>query len=79
LKDTFKHKGMRQNLAKVIENKGITDAKVLEAIKKVPRHLFMDSGFEDHAYQDKAFPIGADQTISQHYTVALQTELLKIT
>ena len=69
---------MRQNLAKVVENKGITDVKVLEAIKKVPRHLFMDSGFEDHAYQDKAFPIGADQTISQPYTVAFQTELLKI-
>jgi len=78
LKDTFKHKGLRQQLVNVVEAKGITDVKVLNAIKKVPRHLFMDSGFLDHAYQDKAFPIAADQTISQPYTVAFQTELLQI-
>ena len=51
---------------------------MLNAIGKIPRHLFMDSGFLDHAYQDKAFPIGADQTISQPYTVAFQSELLQI-
>lgn len=78
LKDTFKHKGMRQKLVKTIEAKGITDKNVLQAIGKIPRHLFMDSGFLDHAYQDKAFPIAADQTISQPYTVAFQTELLQV-
>lgn len=78
MKDTFKHKGLRQKLVEVVQSKGITDAKVLEAIGKVPRHLFMDSGFLDHAYQDKAFPIAAGQTISQPYTVAFQTELLQI-
>jgi len=78
LKDTFKHKGLRQQLVGVIKSKGIVDQNVLEAIGKVPRHLFMDSGFLDHAYQDKAFPIAADQTISQPYTVAFQTELLQI-
>lgn len=78
MKDTFKHKGLRQQLVKTIKDKGIMDEKVLEAIGNIPRHLFMDSGFIDHAYQDKAFPIGADQTISQPYTVAFQTELLKV-
>jgi len=78
LKDTFKHKGLRQQLVNILKNKGITDAKVLKAIDKIPRHLFMDSSFLDHAYQDKAFPIGADQTISQPYTVAFQSELLQI-
>lgn len=78
MKDTFKHKGLRQQLVNVIKAKGITDKDVLKAIGKVPRHLFMDSGFLDHAYQDKPFPIAADQTISQPYTVAFQTELLQI-
>ncbi|MCX7547695.1 protein-L-isoaspartate(D-aspartate) O-methyltransferase [Xanthomarina sp. F1114] len=78
MKDTFKHKGLRQQLVEVIKSKGITDTKVLEAISCIPRHLFMDSGFLDHAYQDKAFPIAADQTISQPFTVAFQTELLKV-
>tara|TARA_R110000868_G_scaffold91812_2_gene254390 strand:- start:5502 stop:6143 length:642 start_codon:yes stop_codon:yes gene_type:complete len=78
LKDTFKHKGLRQQLVNVIKAKGIQDEHVLKAIGKVPRHLFMDSGFLDHAYQDKAFPIAADQTISQPYTVAFQTELLQV-
>jgi len=78
LKDTFKHKGKRQQLAAIVEAKGVKDKKVLEAIKNIPRHLFMDSSFEDHAYQDKAFPIAADQTISQPYTVAFQSELLEI-
>lgn len=78
MKDTLKHKGMRNKLADLLEAKGITDKKVLGAIRTIPRHLFLDSGFEDHAYQDKAFPIGADQTISQPYTVAYQTELLQV-
>jgi len=78
LKDTFKHQGLRQQLVNILKNKGITDVKVLKAIDKIPRHLFMDSSFLDHAYQDKAFPIGADQTISQPYTVAFQSELLQI-
>lgn len=78
MKDTFKHKGLRQQLVEVVRSKGITDENVLHALGKVPRHLFMDSGFLDHAYQDKAFPIAADQTISQPYTVAYQTELLQV-
>ncbi|MDO5981007.1 protein-L-isoaspartate(D-aspartate) O-methyltransferase [Flavivirga spongiicola] len=78
MKDTFKHKGLRQQLVNILKAKGITDVNVLNAIAKIPRHLFMDSGFLDHAYQDKAFPIGADQTISQPYTVAFQSELLQV-
>jgi protein-L-isoaspartate(D-aspartate) O-methyltransferase len=78
LKDTLKHKGLRQKLVEVIRSKGIKDEIVLDAIGKIPRHLFMDSGFLDHAYQDKAFPIAADQTISQPYTVAFQSELLEV-
>lgn len=77
--DTLKHKGKRQHLATIVAEKGVKDQRVLEAIRTIPRHLFMDSSFEDHAYQDKAFPIGADQTISQPYTVAYQTELLQVT
>lgn len=69
---------MRNKLAEVVAAKGIMSKKVLDAIRAVPRHLFMDSGFEGHAYQDKAFPIAADQTISQPYTVAFQTELLDV-
>ncbi len=76
--DTLKHRGMRNKLAQIVADKGITDEKVLDAIREVPRHLFLDSGFEAHAYQDKAFPIGADQTISQPYTVAFQTALLAL-
>jgi len=78
VKDTHKHQGLRNQLVKIISEKGISDKNVLKAIAAVPRHLFMDSGFVDFAYQDKAFPIGADQTISQPYTVAYQTELLEI-
>ncbi len=69
---------MRNKLADTLLAKGITDKTVLDAIRTVPRHLFLDSGFEDHAYQDKAFPIGAEQTISQPYTVAFQTALLEL-
>ena len=78
LKDTLKHQGLRQKLVATIKAKGIKDENVIAAIGKIPRHLFMDSGFLDHAYQDKAFPIAADQTISQPYTVAFQTELLQV-
>ena len=78
MKDSLKHQGMRNKLVQTLQAKGIKDKRVLEAIGKIPRHLFMDSSFEDHAYQDKAFPIAADQTISQPYTVAFQTELLEI-
>lgn len=76
--DTLKHKGKRQQLAQIVAEKGITDEKVLDAIRAIPRHLFMDSSFEDHAYQDKPFPIAADQTISQPYTVAFQSQLLEV-
>mgnify|MGYP001380370258 CR=1 FL=1 len=69
---------MRNKLAEVLVDKGITSPQVLSAIKTIPRHLFMDSSFEGHAYQDKAFPIAADQTISQPYTVAFQTQLLGV-
>jgi len=78
LKDTFKHKGLRKQLVATLVTKGITDSAVLEAIGSIPRHLFMDSSFLDHAYQDKAFPIAASQTISQPYTVAFQSELLEV-
>jgi len=78
LKDTNKHQGLRNQLVKQLQDKGITDEKVLDAICKIPRHLFMESSFEDFAYQDKAFPIGAGQTISQPYTVAFQTQLLEV-
>jgi protein-L-isoaspartate(D-aspartate) O-methyltransferase len=78
LKDTGKHQGLRNQLVSVLEEKGITDENVLGAIKKIPRHLFLNSSFEDYAYQDKAFPIAAGQTISQPYTVAFQSQLLNI-
>ncbi len=78
MKNTSKHEGLRNQLAKLLQDKGITDKKVLEAIKIIPRHLFLDSSFEDFAYQDKAFPIAAGQTISQPYTVAYQTQLLHV-
>lgn len=78
MKDTSKHQGLRNQLAKVLQAKGITDENVLNAIRKIPRHLFIDSSFEAHAYQDKAFPIVAEQTISQPYTVAFQTQTLEL-
>lgn len=78
MEDTHKHQGLRKQLALQLKEKGIVCSNVLNAINNIPRHLFMDSGFIDFAYQDKAFPIAANQTISQPYTVAFQTELLKI-
>lgn len=76
--DLYKHKGMRRALVKLLKEKGIFDARVLAAIEAVPRHFFFDKAFVEQAYQDKAFPIGEGQTISQPYTVAFQTELLKL-
>lgn len=78
MKDTFIHKGMRKKLVRTLKAKGIEDSEVLRAIGNIPRHLFMDSSFLDHAYTDKPFPIAANQTISQPYTVARQTELLQV-
>lgn len=80
MEDNYKHKGLRKKLVEIIRNKGIKDNAVLNAIETVPRHLFFtDSAFAYiHAYDDKAFPIGSGQTISQPYTVALQTELLAL-
>lgn len=78
IKDSALHQGMRKKLVEEIEKKGITDKSVLEAIGKVPRHLFMESGFLNFAYRDQAFPIGAGQTISQPFTVAYQSQLLKV-
>jgi len=77
-RDTFKHKGMRRQLIESLRNKGISDEFVLEAINAIPRHFFLDSVFEEYAYSDKAFQIGAGQTISQPYTVAFQTQLLEV-
>ena len=76
--DTYKHKGMRRRLVEEVKAKGITDEAVLEAIGKIPRHLFMDSSFENFAYRDVPFPIGSGQTISQPYTVGFQSQLLNI-
>ena len=78
LKDSYKAKGLRRQLIKEIEGKGIKSTRVLTAIGKMPRHVFFDSVFLEHAYEDKAFPIGEKQTISQPYTVAFQTELLNV-
>ncbi|MEE9409290.1 MAG: protein-L-isoaspartate(D-aspartate) O-methyltransferase [Polaribacter sp.] len=78
MKDTSKHQGLRNQLANVLAAKGITDTNVLNAVRKIPRHLFIDSSFEAHAYQDKAFPIAAEQTISMPYTVAFQSQTLEI-
>ena len=76
--DTSKHQGQRKQLVDQLKDKGINDSKVLDAIATVPRHLFMDPALEEYSYLDKAFPIAAGQTISQPYTVAFQTQLLKV-
>ena len=78
MKDTSKHQGLRNQLANVLQAKGIIDENVLKAVREIPRHLFIDSSFESHAYQDKAFPIAAEQTISMPYTVAFQTQTLEV-
>ncbi len=78
LVDAYRHQGLRKLLIETIKQKGITDRNVLAAMEKVPRHFFFDSSFLEYAYEDKPFPIGAGQTISQPYTVAFQSELLDI-
>ena len=78
MEDTYRHKGLRRLLVEEIRKKGIADEAVLDAIGKIPRHAFMDSGFINFSYKDSAFPIGAGQTISQPYTVAFQTQLLEV-
>lgn len=74
--DTYKHKGLRKHLCEELKGKGIIEKEILEAISVLPRHFYLPVDFESHAYEDKAFPIGEDQTISQPYTVAYQTRLL---
>jgi protein-L-isoaspartate(D-aspartate) O-methyltransferase len=77
--DTFKHKGQRKQLSEIVAKKGITNPKILDAITTIPRHLFIpDTALHKYAYEDKPFPIGAGQTISQPYTVAFQTQLLDL-
>jgi protein-L-isoaspartate(D-aspartate) O-methyltransferase len=76
--DTYRHKGLRKKLVDTLRSKGITDEKVLEAINNIPRHYFLDTAFDEIAYEDRAFPIGEGQTISQPYTVAYQTQLLEV-
>lgn len=76
--DTYRHKGLRKKLVDLLKEKGITDERVLDAILQLPRHYFLDSAFDDKAYEDKAFPIAVGQTISQPYTVAYQSQLLEI-
>lgn len=78
MEDTYRHKGLRRLLVEEIRKKGISDEAVLDAIGRVPRHAFMDSGFISFSYKDSAFPIGGGQTISQPYTVAFQTQLLEV-
>lgn len=76
--DSYRHQGLRKKLVDEVRRKGIEDERVLDAINTLPRHYFMDSSFLEHAYEDKAFPIGQGQTISQPYTVAFQTQLLEV-
>ncbi|MEM6643598.1 MAG: protein-L-isoaspartate(D-aspartate) O-methyltransferase [Bacteroidota bacterium] len=78
MQDTYKHRGLRKQLVKELAEKGISDAGVLSAIGRVPRHFFFERIFDSHAYEDKAFPIAAGQTISQPYTVAYQSQQLGI-
>jgi protein-L-isoaspartate(D-aspartate) O-methyltransferase len=78
VEDTYRHKGLRKKLVDGIRGKGITDERVLQAIDNIPRHFFLDSAFDEKAYEDRAFPIGEGQTISQPYTVAYQTQLLGV-
>ena len=78
MNDTYRHKGLRNRLIETLKKKGIQSKKVLDAMLKIPRHFFLDKAFEELAYEDKAFPIGLEQTISQPFTVAYQTELLDI-
>ncbi len=76
--DTYRHKGLRKKLIDILRDKGITDNNVLDAVNNIPRHFFLDSAFDEIAYEDRAFPISDGQTISQPYTVAYQTQLLQV-
>lgn len=76
--DEYRHKGLRRRLIDSLHRKGITDQRVLDAMNRIPRHFFMDLAFDQIAYEDRAFPIGEGQTISQPYTVAYQTQLLEV-
>ena len=76
--DTYRHKGLRKKLMDILREKGISDETVLGAMNNIPRHFFLDSAFDEIAYEDRAFPISEGQTISQPYTVAYQTQLLQI-
>jgi len=76
--DNYRHRGLRKKLVEIVKSKGINDDKILRALNKIPRHYFLEPAFTDWAYKDVAFPIDADQTISQPYTVAFQTELLEV-
>jgi protein-L-isoaspartate(D-aspartate) O-methyltransferase len=76
--DSYRHKGLRKKLVEIVRSKGITDERVLSAIENIPRHYFLDSAFDEVAYEDRAFPIAEGQTISQPYTVAYQTQLLDV-
>ncbi|MEZ4919281.1 MAG: protein-L-isoaspartate(D-aspartate) O-methyltransferase [Saprospiraceae bacterium] len=78
MEDSYRHKGLRKRLVQELSQRGISDEAVLEAIYSIPRHWFLDKAFEEHAYEDKAFPIGNEQTISQPFTVAYQSSLLCI-
>ncbi|MCB0396936.1 MAG: protein-L-isoaspartate(D-aspartate) O-methyltransferase [Flavobacteriales bacterium] len=78
MEDNYRHKGLRKKLLDILRQKGIKNETVLAAMDRVPRHWFMDTAFLNFAYEDKAFPIGAGQTISQPYTVAFQTDLLDL-
>ena len=76
--DTYRHKGLRKKLVDTVRGKGITNEDVLNAINTIPRHFFLESAFDELAYEDRAFPIGEGQTISQPYTVAYQSQLLEL-
>ncbi|MEN8249061.1 MAG: protein-L-isoaspartate(D-aspartate) O-methyltransferase [Bacteroidota bacterium] len=78
MEDSYKHRGLRNKLIRTVKSKGISDEAVLAAMSKIPRHFFFDNAFLEHAYMDKAFPIGEGQTISQPFTVAFQTQLLNV-
>ena len=78
LTDSYKHKGLRKKLLEELKKMGISDQKVLDAMNAVPRHYFLSSAFLEFAYENKAFQIGAGQTISHPFTVATQTQLLKV-
>lgn len=78
MRDTYRHKGLRRQLVQGLREKGITDERILKVMEQIPRHFFLDKAFEEWAYQDKPFPIGCEQTISQPYTVAFQTMILEV-